>query len=50
MKITIFPDYFSAIGGGETVTITMAKILEADIFITEGLFKSLIEIVEIVNC
>ena len=35
MKIAIFHDYFGAIGGGERVVITMAKILDADIITTD---------------
>ena len=35
MKIAIFHDYFGAIGGGERVVITMAKILNADIITTD---------------
>ncbi|MDD1719950.1 MAG: glycosyltransferase, partial [Methanoregulaceae archaeon] len=35
MKIAIFHDYFGAIGGGERVVLTMAKILGADVFTTD---------------
>ncbi|VVB88590.1 Trehalose synthase [uncultured archaeon] len=35
MRIAIFHDYFSTIGGGEKVIITMAKILDADIITTD---------------
>jgi glycosyltransferase involved in cell wall biosynthesis len=35
MKIAIFHDYFGAIGGGERVVLTMAKILDADIITTD---------------
>jgi glycosyltransferase involved in cell wall biosynthesis len=35
LKIAIFHDYFGAIGGGERVVITMAKILNADIITTD---------------
>jgi glycosyltransferase involved in cell wall biosynthesis len=35
MKIAIFHDYFGAIGGGERVVLTMAKILNADIITTD---------------
>ena len=35
MKIAIFHDYFGAIGGGEKVVITLAKILKADIITTD---------------
>ncbi len=49
MKITIFPDYLNAIGGGKNVTIAMAKIPDADILTTEGLFNSSIDVVEYVG-
>jgi len=35
MKVAIFHDYFGAIGGGERVVITIAKILDADIITTD---------------
>lgn len=35
MRIAIFHDYFGAIGGGERVVLTMAKILDADIITTD---------------
>ncbi len=35
MKKTIFHDYFGAIGGGEKVAITLAKLLNADIITTD---------------
>ncbi len=35
MKTAIFHDYFGAIGGGERVVLTMAKILDADIITTD---------------
>jgi glycosyltransferase involved in cell wall biosynthesis len=35
MKIAIFHDYFGAIGGGEKVAITLAKLLNADIITTD---------------
>ena len=35
MKIAIFHDYFGAMGGGERVVLTMAKILDADIITTD---------------
>ncbi len=35
MRIAIFHDYFSAIGGGEKVVVEMAKILDADIITTD---------------
>lgn len=35
MRIAIFHDYFGAIGGGERVVVTMAKILHADIITTD---------------
>jgi glycosyltransferase involved in cell wall biosynthesis len=35
VKIAIFHDYFGAIGGGERVVVTMAKILDADIITTD---------------
>ena len=35
MKIAIFHDYFGAIGGGERVVLTMAKILNADVITTD---------------
>jgi glycosyltransferase involved in cell wall biosynthesis len=35
MRIAIFHDYFGAIGGGERVVVTMAKILDADIITTD---------------
>ena len=35
VKIAIFHDYFGAIGGGERVVVTMAKILNADIITTD---------------
>ena len=35
MKKAIFHDYFGAIGGGERVTITLAKLLNADIITTD---------------
>jgi hypothetical protein len=31
MKVAIFHDYFGAIGGGEKVVLSIAKILDADI-------------------
>ena len=34
-RIAIFHDYFGAIGGGERVVITLAKILDADIITTD---------------
>jgi glycosyltransferase involved in cell wall biosynthesis len=36
VKIAIFHDYFSAIGGGEKVVIEIAKILDADIITTDA--------------
>jgi len=35
MKTAIFHDYFGAIGGGERVVITLAKLLNADIITTD---------------
>lgn len=35
MKIAIFHDYFGAIGGGEKVVLSLAKILNADIITTD---------------
>ena len=35
VKIAIFHDYFGAIGGGEKVVVTLAKILDADIITTD---------------
>jgi glycosyltransferase involved in cell wall biosynthesis len=35
VKIAIFHDYFGAIGGGERVVLTMAKILNADVITTD---------------
>ncbi|MBP1928320.1 glycosyltransferase involved in cell wall biosynthesis [Methanolinea mesophila] len=35
MKIAIFHDYFGAIGGGERVVLTMARILQADVITTD---------------
>ncbi len=35
MKIAIFHDYFGAIGGGERVVLTLAKILNADVITTD---------------
>jgi glycosyltransferase involved in cell wall biosynthesis len=35
MKTAIFHDYFGAIGGGEKVVITLAKLLNADIITTD---------------
>jgi glycosyltransferase involved in cell wall biosynthesis len=35
MRVAIFHDYFGAIGGGERVVLTMAKILNADIITTD---------------
>jgi glycosyltransferase involved in cell wall biosynthesis len=35
VRIAIFHDYFGAIGGGERVVVTMAKILNADIITTD---------------
>lgn len=35
MKTAIFHDYFGAIGGGEKVVITLAKLLSADIITTD---------------
>jgi len=35
VRIAIFHDYFSAIGGGERVVVAMAKILNADIITTD---------------
>jgi glycosyltransferase involved in cell wall biosynthesis len=35
VRIAIFHDYFGAIGGGERVVISMAKILDADIITTD---------------
>lgn len=35
MKVAIFHDYFSTIGGGEKVVMTMAECLQADIFSTD---------------
>ncbi len=35
MKVAIFHDYFGAIGGGERVVLSMAKILNADIITTD---------------
>ena len=35
MRVAIFHDYFGAIGGGERVVITIAKILDADIITTD---------------
>ena len=35
VRIAIFHDYFGAIGGGEKVVVTMAKVLDADIITTD---------------
>jgi len=35
MKVAIFHDYFGAIGGGERVVLTLAKILGADVITTD---------------
>ena len=35
MKTAIFHDYFGAIGGGERVVLTLAKILDADVITTD---------------
>jgi len=43
-------DYFGAIGAGGNVVIAMAKILDADIFTTGGLFNSSPDIVAYAGC
>ena len=35
MKIAIFHDYFSAIGGGERVVLELAQVLDADVITTD---------------
>ncbi|WP_292470415.1 glycosyltransferase [Methanolobus sp.] len=35
MKVAIFHDYFGAIGGGEKVVMTLARLLDADIITTD---------------
>ncbi len=35
MKVAIFHDYFGAIGGGERVVLSMARILNADVITTD---------------
>ncbi len=35
MRVAIFHDYFGAIGGGERVVLTLAKILNADVITTD---------------
>jgi len=50
MKIAIFHDYFGAIGGGERVVITMAKILDADIITTDtGAVKKIDSSVRVIS-
>jgi hypothetical protein len=50
VKITIFHHYYGTTGGGENVVIAMAKILDADIFTTDGLFNSSPDIVAYAGC
>jgi glycosyltransferase involved in cell wall biosynthesis len=50
MKIAIFHDYFSTIGGGEKVIIDMAKVLDADIITTDtDAIKKINSSVRVVN-
>jgi len=50
VKIALFHDYFGAIVAGGNVVIAMAKILDADIFTTGGLFNSSPDIVAYAGC
>jgi hypothetical protein len=50
VKITIFHNYYGTTGGGVNVVIAMAKIRDADIFTTDGLFNSSPDIVAYAGC
>jgi hypothetical protein len=50
VKITLFHDYYGAIGVGGNVVIAIARILDADILTTDGLCNPSLEIVAYVGC